>query len=101
MRTIVSPKLLSILVLSLSCLLPSGLAQAPAGACGSQPYCVETNDFVATITSFRTSTTISISKFKLSQLKKQQQKTQQQNQQQVQQQVSPPGEKRALHWKIA
>jgi hypothetical protein len=59
MRTIVSPKLLSIFVLSLSCLLPSGLAQAPAGACGSQPYCVETNDFVATITSFRTSTTTS------------------------------------------
>jgi len=59
MRTIVSPKLLSILVLSFSCLLPSGLAQPQAGACGAQPYCVETNDFVATITSFRTSTTTS------------------------------------------
>ncbi|HEU5402398.1 MAG TPA: hypothetical protein VFU86_13625 [Terriglobales bacterium] len=59
MRTIVSPKLLSILVLSLSCLVPGGIAQAPAGACGSQPYCVETNDFVATITSFRTSATTS------------------------------------------
>ena len=59
MRTIVSPKLLSIITLSLSCLLPSGLAQAPTGACGSQPYCVETNDFVATVTNFRTSTTTS------------------------------------------
>jgi hypothetical protein len=59
MRTIVSPKLVSMVVLSLSSLLPSGLAQAPTGACGSQPYCVETNDFVATITSFRTSTTTS------------------------------------------
>jgi hypothetical protein len=57
MRTIVSRKLLSILVLSLSCLLPGKLAQAQAGACG--PYCVDTNDFVATVTSFRTSTTTS------------------------------------------
>lgn len=59
MRTTVSPKLLSIIILSLSCLLPGGLAQAPAGACGSQPYCAETNDFVAIVTSFRTSTTTS------------------------------------------
>jgi hypothetical protein len=59
MRKIASPKFLSILVLSLATLLPSGLAQTQAGACGSQPFCVETNDFVATITSFRSSLTTS------------------------------------------
>src|SRR5438445_1935691 len=34
------------------------LGQQPSntGACGGQPLCVETNDFIATVTSFRTST---------------------------------------------
>ncbi len=34
------------------------LGQQPnnTGACGGQPLCVETNDFIATVTSFRTST---------------------------------------------
>lgn len=57
MRTIVSRKFFSILLLSLTCLLPGKSAQAQAGACG--PYCADTNDFVATVTSFRTSTTTS------------------------------------------
>ncbi|HKW63275.1 MAG TPA: hypothetical protein VJN89_12070 [Candidatus Acidoferrum sp.] len=36
--------------------LVAGQQQAPAtGACGGQPFCVETNDFVATVTSFRIS----------------------------------------------
>jgi hypothetical protein len=34
----------------------AGQQQAPAaGACGGQPFCVETSDFTATVTSFRTS----------------------------------------------
>ncbi len=56
MRRIFSPKLPSLLILSLACFLPSGSAQNQAGACGSQPFCVETNDFIATVASFRTST---------------------------------------------
>ena len=36
--------------------LAAGHQQAPAtGACGGQPFCVETSDFTATVTSFRTS----------------------------------------------
>lgn len=50
-----SRKLFSILILSLSS-QTSGFAQTPASACGAQPFCVETNDFIATVTSFRTST---------------------------------------------
>src|SRR6266446_9600220 len=56
MRRIFSPKLPSLLILSLACFLPSGSAQNQAGACGGQPLCLETNDFIATVTSFRTST---------------------------------------------
>ena len=56
---LVSPKLLSILFLSISCVLPGAFAQTQVGACGARPYCVETNDFIATVTSFRTSLTTS------------------------------------------
>src|SRR6266481_3961439 len=35
---------------------PSGQQPNNTGACGGQPLCVETNDFIATVTSFRTST---------------------------------------------
>jgi hypothetical protein len=49
-----SRKLFSILILILSS-QTSGFAQT-ASACGVQPFCVETNDFIATVTSFRTST---------------------------------------------
>jgi hypothetical protein len=56
MRRIFSPKLPSLLILSFACFLPSGSAQNQAGACGGQPLCVESSDFTATVTSFRTST---------------------------------------------
>lgn len=55
MKTIFSPRLLSLLFLSLACFLPCGFAQNQAGACGGQGLCVETSDFTATIASFRTS----------------------------------------------
>jgi hypothetical protein len=56
MRRIFSTKLPTLLILSLACFLPSGSAQNQAGACGGQPLCMETSDFSATVTSFRTST---------------------------------------------
>ncbi len=49
-----SRRLFSILILVVS-LQASAFAQTPSSACGSQPFCVETNDFIATVTSFRTS----------------------------------------------
>jgi hypothetical protein len=55
MQMTVSRKLFSILILVVS-LQTAGFAQTPANACGSQPFCVETNDFVATVTNFRLST---------------------------------------------
>src|SRR5947209_12609846 len=39
-----------------SSLTAAALAQSPAGACANQPFCVDTSDFVAVITNFRTST---------------------------------------------
>jgi len=54
MQMTASRRLFSILILIVS-LQTSGFAQTPAGACGGQPLCVETSDFTATVTSFRTS----------------------------------------------
>lgn len=55
MRMVTSPKFLAVIILLLS--LPTGaFAQSPANACGSQPFCTEANDFIATVTSFRIST---------------------------------------------
>ena len=54
MQMTASRKLFSILILVVS-LQTRGFAQTPASVCGSQRFCVETNDFVATVTSFRTS----------------------------------------------
>jgi len=39
----------------LSSVITAGSAQTP-NACASQPYCADTNDFLAVITNFRTST---------------------------------------------
>jgi hypothetical protein len=47
------------LALCVIALFASSYAQTQPGLCGSQPYCVETNDFVASITNFRTSMTTS------------------------------------------
>jgi hypothetical protein len=58
MRRTSSVKLVSILIASFAFLLPSSFAQTQPGACGSQAFCVETNDFVATVTNFRTSTNV-------------------------------------------
>jgi hypothetical protein len=55
MRRILSPKFFWTLIISLACFPPNGWAQNQAGACGGQPFCVETPDFTATATSFRTS----------------------------------------------
>jgi hypothetical protein len=61
MQMTTSRKLFSILILigssqTIGFAQAPGSAQTQAGACGTQPSCVETNDFVATVTSFRTST---------------------------------------------
>jgi hypothetical protein len=50
-----SRKFFSILIL-IGSSQTGGWTQTPAGVCGSQPFCSETNDFVATVTSFRIST---------------------------------------------
>jgi hypothetical protein len=55
MRRILSSKFFCAFIVSLVCFLPNGFAQIQAGACGGQPLCVETPDFTATATSFRTS----------------------------------------------
>ena len=51
----VSRRFFTILALIVA-LQTSASAQTPASACGSQPFCTETNDFIATVTSFRIST---------------------------------------------
>jgi hypothetical protein len=55
MRRILRPKFFWTFLVSLVCFPPNGWAQIQAGACGGQPLCVETSDFTATATSFRTS----------------------------------------------
>jgi hypothetical protein len=55
MRRILSPKFCWMFILSFACFPPIASAQSQAGACGGQPLCVETSDFTATVTSFRTS----------------------------------------------
>ena len=50
-----SRKLFAIFILILSSQVCAS-AQSPTNACGGQPLCVETSDFNATVTSFRTST---------------------------------------------
>jgi hypothetical protein len=55
MQMTASRKLFSILIL-IGSSQTIGLAQTTSSACGSQPFCAETNDFVATVTSFRVST---------------------------------------------
>ena len=54
MRNFVCQILLFLVALTIS--IPA-TAQAPASPCGAQPFCVDTADFVAVITSFRTSLT--------------------------------------------
>jgi hypothetical protein len=49
-----SHKLFATLILILSSQMRAS-AQTPTSACGGQPLCVETSDFTATVTSFRTS----------------------------------------------
>lgn len=49
-----SHKLFAIFILILSSQMRAS-AQTPTSACGGQPLCVETSDFTATVTSFRTS----------------------------------------------
>jgi hypothetical protein len=56
MRPVASRHLLLALLLSLFNLATSSFAQSAPGVCGSQAFCVETNDFVAVVTSFKTST---------------------------------------------
>jgi hypothetical protein len=50
-----SRELFAIFILILSSQMCAS-AQTPTNACGGQPFCVETSDFTATVTSFRTST---------------------------------------------
>jgi len=59
MTSIANRKLISTLAVSLFAASLAGFSQTPAGACGTQAYCVETNDFAAVVTSFKTSTTSS------------------------------------------
>ncbi len=55
MQKTASLTLFSMFILIVS-LQPCGYAQAPASICGSRPFCSETSDFVATVTTFRVST---------------------------------------------